>query len=381
MDSILKKIFVLGFLVVVSLSFLTTGARGEDKLLVAVVGPLTGSAAEYGTDQFQGVKLAQTEINEKGGVAKGPLKGAKFELVSYDDKGDPKEGANNAQKIVTQKDVFCVIGPQLSSVALAMAPIYERAKMVMFSPYATNPNLTKQGYKYVFRNIQTGETEGPDYATKVVKKLGYKNIGFIYENTGYGMGMRDPFINYVKELGATIVGVESYIQGQDKDFSTILTKLRAKNPDCLFLGGIYTEEGVIVKQARAMGWNVPIVCNTGANHPSFVELAGDSAEGVHFVALFNVTIDNPKVKAFVKAYEKMFRGIASESAALAYDAFYTVNAAIEAGSAKRESLAEYLHKTSYDGVTGKTQFDEKGDVVQKSGYLMVVKNGKFVAVE
>ena len=381
----MKKNYIYIILAFVFLFYSSFAVAAEKVIKIAYYGPMTGDYAVYGKDMTTGMEVAIKEINDAGGIKKGPLEGYKFKMVGYDDKADVRESVNIAQKLCAEeKDLLAVFNGGSSSSTLAVLPVYERCGMPVIVPYSTNRRITKSGYSNVVRVVQDDIGQGQDIAWVICEKLKKKErIAVFYENSDYGVGLRDVFTPEVKKYGGNIVAVESYISAQDKDFSVILTKIKALNPDALVLLSGYNEGGLITRQARAMGIQAPIVSTTSLNTPTFIELAGqEAAEGVILAIFFNPESKDPKVVKFNDAYRKMFNRGAGESSGLAYDSVYLLKDAIERGGTTRETVMKYLRATKdFIGVTGKMNFDEGGQVVGKIPGLLVVKSGKFVPME
>jgi branched-chain amino acid transport system substrate-binding protein len=352
------------------------GVDSKNKLIkIAVVGPITGQYGVYGQDQKKGVEDAIKEFNEAGGFKKGNFQGYKVEATFFDDKGDPKESANVAQQVVIG-NYFAEIGPTNSSPANASAPLYDRNNMAMILVYASDYRLTHSGYKNVFRIVCTTKTEGESYAVQIVDTLGKKKIADLWENTAYGQTLHQFFEDKVKELGGEIISSETYVAGQDVDFKPVLTKMKNLGPDMIMLNVTYNDGGLIVSQARTLGWGVPMLGAIGCNAPKFVEMMPDDPGEVYLSVLFNQISSAPKIQNFIENYRTMFGTEPSESAALAYDAFNALVNAIELGAAKREEVKDYLLKVDFQGVTNRIRFDEYGDVFQPALPLLKLGSGK-----
>ena len=365
-----KGLMIIHFLIVCLMVFFMTmpalASKGVDaknkQIKIAVVGPLTGQYGVYGQAQKEGVEYAIKKLNNQGGFKKGKFKGYGLEPTYFDDKGDPKESANIAQKIVIG-DYFAEIGPTNSSPASASAPIFDRNNVAMILVYASDYRLTHSGYKNVFRMVSTTESEGYAYAAGAVTKLGHKKIAEIWENTAYGQTLHQYFGKKVKELNAELVASEAFVAGQDIDFKPILTKLKGLNPDLIMLNLTYNDGGLVVSQARNLGWDVPMLAATGCNAPKFVEMMPANPGDVYIAVIFSQLSDDPNVKNFLKGFEEMHKKGPSEASALSYDATLTLIQAIELGATKRENLKDYLMKVDYQGVTSRKKFDKNGDIV------------------
>ncbi|HHY94602.1 MAG TPA: ABC transporter substrate-binding protein [Firmicutes bacterium] len=346
------------------------GSADQDKLYVAVAGALTGPCAQDGEAIKNGATLAAEHINAKGGV-----KGKKIELVFEDDRSDPKEAANVANKLVNDKKILAVIGHYNSSCTLAGAPIYNKAGLVEISCGSTSPAVSNAG-PYTFRVIVTDAFQG-DVASKWMIDEGYKRIAILYENDDYGAGLKDVVSTKVKEYGGEIVGVESYYLGETKDFSPYITKLRGANPDALFIAGLYNEAALIAKQSHAVGWKPPIFGVDGPYNPAYITLGGEATEGTRLIGFFHPDLPDPMVQQFVADFQKKYNKSMGTYEAYGYDAMLILAEAMERGGTDRESIKNYLTTLKgFKGVTGVTSFDENGDCI-KVPLKLIVKDGKF----
>lgn len=377
----MKKRYVYIVVAFAFLLFSSVSVAQEKVIKIAFAGPMTGDSGVFGRDITSGMELAIKEVNDAGGIQKGSLKGYKFKMIGHlDDKSDPKEAANIAQKLCGEKDLAAVFGHVNSSCTLSALPIYAKCGMPVINQYSSHPKVTKSGYPNVVRLIDD-ENQGALIARIIYQKLKKKTAAAFYENTDYGVLLRDSFVRECEKLGLKAVAIESYIAGQDKDFSVSLTKIKGLNPEGLALLGVYTEAGIICRQARAMGVQASIVTTTSANTPVYIELAGkEAAEGSILSVLFNPDSKDPKVVRFGEAYRKMWKYSPAESSCVAYDSVYVLKDAIERGGAtSKETLMKHLRATKdYPAITGNLTFNESGEPIGKFPSMLTVKDGKFV---
>lgn len=352
-------------------------AEKKAKLTVAMVNPLTGDAATYGVSHKNGFELALAEINKAGGV-----KGQEIEMLTHDDAGDPKQAAAGAQKFADMKSVLAVVGSCLSSNTLAMVPITDKAK-IPHSVISSSTSKLSGMSKYFFRMAVQDDKVGGLMVDLSQNKFKPKKMALLYLNNDYGKGLLASIEPQVKKYGITMTSTQTYL-ATDKDYSALLTKLKAEAPDVLLVGSTYTDGGLIVKQAREMGLMMPIVGPTGLYSPKYMEIAGKAVENSYFLGVFVPTNPDPKVQEFVKKYKEKYGMEPDTFAALAYDQGYVLKDAMEKAAAKgaitRENLREAMAASGYKGITGTVTFDDKGDWVRP--YLFVtVKDGKFVVAQ
>lgn len=354
-----------------------TTADKKAKLTIAMVNPLTGDAATYGVSHKNGLELAIAEINKAGGV-----KGQEIELLTHDDAGDPKQAAAGAQKFADMKNVLAIAGSCLSSNTLAMVPITDKAKIPHTAVSSSSQKLSGMS-KYFFRMAVQDDKVGGLMVDLSQDKFKPKKVALLYLNNDYGKGLLASIEPQVKKYGVTLTSAQTYL-ATDKDYSALLTKVKAEVPDVLLIGSTYTDGGLIVKQAREMGLMMPIVGPTGLYSPKYMEIAGKAVANTYFLGVFVPTNPDPKVQEFVKKYKEKYGMEPDTFAALAYDQGYVLKDAMEKAAAKgavtRESLREALAASSYKGITGTVTFDAKGDWVRP--YLFVtVQDGKFVVAK
>ncbi len=345
-----------------------------EPLVIGVAAPMTGSSADYGLQVTRGIQLAMDEINAKGGV-----NGQTLTMKVCDDQCDPQQAAACAQKLASDTTVFAVLGHICSSCTLAGGPIYEAAGMTVMTVNSSNPTITEQGWTHMFRSTPTDAQQGVAIVDFATKNLGLSKIAIIYSNDDYGLGLKETVTTEITKVGASTVATETFITGQDKDFSPQLTKIAQANPEVLLILGQYAEDGLIAKQRVAAGLgDIPIILPAGAQHQEFITLGGEGAEGAYVAVFYNLSKDTPENQALIQKVADNYDGAQpGEQVPWGYDGVYIFAQAIEMGATK-ETMPEFLHKVDYAGLTGHIAFDEKGQVLPMSGDIEVVENGQFV---
>lgn len=374
--------------IVTSLSFalaLSLAGCGKDApqpgsavvVKIGQVSPLTGPQAHLGKDNDNGARLAIEELNAKG-VTIGGAK-VKFELVSEDDQADPKTGTIVAQKLVDAK-VAGVIGHLNSGTTIPASKIYHDAGIPQISPSATNPKYTHQGYQGAFRVMANDVQQGKVLGEYAAAKLGAKKIAIIDDRTAYGQGLADEFEKAAKAAGAAIVARE-YTTDKATDFRSVLTNVKAKQPDLLFYSGMDAQAGPMVAQMKTLAVKAKFLAGDGAQSPEFIKLAGAAADGV-IASSPGVPVDKmPGGKGFTERFNAKY-GQIQIYAPFAYDAVMTlVDAMQKANSTQPAKYLPELARISRQGVTGPIAFDEKGDLRNGPITLYVVKRGKWDTLE
>ncbi|CAH0120009.1 Leucine-, isoleucine-, valine-, threonine-, and alanine-binding protein [Paenibacillus sp. CECT 9249] len=349
------------------------GGSSQEDIVLSVAGPMSGDGAEYGKAFKEGAELAVSKYNDQGGYG-----GRKVRLVFGDDKNDPKEAANVAQKLASDSKVLAVIGHWSSSATYAGIPIYERNQIPMITPTASHPDLTKEETKWIFRSSTTQDMEGENLADYAVNILGKKKIAVLYINSDWGKSNADAFKRFAEQFGAEVAVFDSYPPGQNIDYTSALTKVKGVNPDLLYLGSLYNEGVLIIKQAKEMGIQADFMGASPFDSEGFLQ-AGSSVEGVYLDSLYFPEAEDERVQTFVKDFREMFNHEAGYFNALAHDATLAVLEGLDKGGPTREGIRNEMEKLNgFPVVTGEIKFDEKRDDVNKPYYNLVVKDGKFV---
>ncbi|WP_062109993.1 ABC transporter substrate-binding protein [Bacillus niameyensis] len=372
-----KIIYIfIGFMVLLLAACGSESASSNDVIKIGVAGPLTGGGAEYGRDFKEGSELAVELFNKSGGY-----EGKQVEIVFGDDKNEPKEAASVAQSFASNKDIKAVMGHWSSSTAFAGIPIYNRNELPYIIATASHPDLTSPDTEWVFRSSTTQILEGKNLADFAVNQLEKKNIAVLYVNSDWGKANAQYFKQFAEEYGANISVYESYPPGEAIDYTAALTKVKDSEPDLLFLGSLYTEGILIIKQAKELGIDVDIMGTTTFNSDGFLA-GGDVVEGVYLNSLFVPTAEGELIQKFVADFKEKFGKEPSYFNALAYDATTILLEGIKNGGTTREGIRDAMADIyDFPVVTGVVQFNENRDDVNKPYYNLVVKNGKFELVQ
>lgn len=316
------------------------GGSSSDTVTVAVAGPMTGDNGIYGRDQLSGVQFAAKEVNDGGGVPSGPMKGKKIKVVKFDDVADPNQGASVAQKICDDTSIMAVFGHSNSSVTLAAEPIYERCGVPLYVSYSSNPEITAKLHKNLFRTIIDDAKMGSEMASYSRDKLKFTRVGVLASDDDYGDGLKTNFTKTAGEIGLSIAKAVT-TSAKQKDFTPQLTELKNAGADSLVLLNTYTDAALQIKQARAMGWDVPVFVTPGSNSPELVEIAGaKAAEGTIIAAVFDPHSKDEGAAKFVKDFTAANGKTPGESAAMSYDSFYVFLTALEKGGKDRASIIQ-----------------------------------------
>ena len=355
------------------------GASAQDKepVRIGTIAPLSGPGAFDGQLAVEGMEAMAALINENGGV----LGGRMLELVKYDDKGNPEEGVSAAKRAIEQDDVDVIVGGWFSSVALTMKEV-TRDRILNIMTSTQHPNTTKEGHKLLFRLNATSTMMSDTYSRFICDKMGLKNIAFITINDDYGRLEVENYRKLLDTCGIEVLGNEFYNK-EDTDFTTALTKLKALNPDAIYVSAINTAQGAtIYRQIKQTGYQGTTIASAGNMNPKLVELSGRSLEGVYSVSLYAPDSENERLKDWVEQYGEMFSNEPAFIGTLGAQAVELIAGATdEVGSARDyEKLAAALRGRSWDTLLGTITFDDIGQA-QQNIYLVQVKDGKITSVK
>ena len=369
-------------------------AKREAEIKVGEYGSLTGSTATFGISTKNGIELFVDNLNASGGIG-----GKKIHVLVEDDQSRPEEAATAVNKLIAQDGVVAVLGEVASSRSLAAAPICQNAGVPMISPSSTNPRVTEIG-DHIFRVCYIDPFQGMVIAKFARNTLHFSKGAIFRDNKNdYSVGLANYFSEAYKGMGGTIVADESYSEG-DQDFKAQLTNIKGKKPEFIFVPGYYTEVGLIARQARELGLNVPMLGGDGWVSDRLLEIAQDALNGSYFVNHYYENDPNPVVQSFVQNYRKRYNSTPDGLAALAYDAagvlahamlelqtqdskaFETLSGPPTADQkAARAKLRALIAATrDYPGVTGQISLDEHRNAVKPAVFLGIENRAyKFVA--
>ena len=380
-----RRFHFMGCFVLILLVSLISGCgdSGSKDIKIGMVYELTGNTASYGTSAANGAKLAFKGINANGGIL-----GKQIQIVTADNKGEPSESANAMTKVITQDKVVAVTGFTVSSCGIAGSAVAEDTKIPFVAAAAVNPKVTvdeRTGKvkNYTFRACFIDSFQGivgVDFAFKSLKAR--KTAIMTDSSSDYSKGLTRIFKDSFTGKGGKIVAEEAYLQ-KDQDYKSVLTKIKAQNPDLLYIPGYYEDVGKIVKQAREMGIMIPVLGADAWDSPILVEIAGPKAlNHTYFTNFYSVEDKNPISNNFVEAYKKEYGTIPDSMAAMGYDAAnLLVDAIRRANSTESAKIRDALSGTkNFKSVSGEMSLNSTHDAV-RGVVIIEMKDGKQVYKE
>jgi branched-chain amino acid transport system substrate-binding protein len=321
----------------------------------------------------EGLRLAVDEVNAAGGI-----RGRHVRLELRDDKESVDEGRLIAQSLGADPNVVAVIGHLQSYVSVPAAAIYDLSGLLMISPAATDPQLTAQGYRRVFRASFTDQTVGRSMAEFAAAR-GFKRMAIVYVRDTYGRDLANAFEERAVAAGIRVAARQSYdVSGaDDKTFQSILRQWKGLDFDAIFLAGEVPTGAIFVAEARRAGLHMPILTGDAMNSPELVRVAGTAAEGTIVAAIFHPDEPRADVRKFSDAFTRKYGVAPDAGSALGYDAVHLLAEAMRrAGTVAPDDVARSLHSIhDWTGVTGPFSFDASGDPLVRPVVKLVVRNG------
>lgn len=373
----MKKIVAgcIAALLVVSMAFVGCKKGDDNTIKIGGIAPLSGAVAVYGVECTNGVNLAVEEINAAGGI-----NGKKIAYIAEDDEGDPAKSVNAYKKLTTQDGIRMIIGSLTSGCTIALTASAQAQGVIQIAPAATAEAVTDAG-NYIFRTCFIDPFQGSIGGKFAAVNLGKKNAAILYDiGNDYSVGLQENFVKEFTKNGGSIVAMESYSTG-DKDFNAQLTKIKAANPDVVYLPDYYGTVALIAKQLRNQGIDAPIIGADGWD--GLTDNAGDEVLNGFYSNHYAADSSDPAVQAFVKNFKAKYGKEPNAFAALGYDSMYLLKDAIlKAGTTDAKAVRDALEKTDADYVTGHIKFDKKHNPVKSAVMIELVKNaeGKLEAV-
>jgi branched-chain amino acid transport system substrate-binding protein len=348
-------------------------AARSGPILIGSVGSLTGPEASFGAPVRDGIQFAVEQVNAAGGV-----KGRKVEVRTYDSQGRLEDSVSAAQRLVIRDQVALILGEVSSSASLAIADVAQAARVPMVTPSATHPDVTRKG-DYIFRTCFIDPFQGQAMARFARESLKLERISILQDGrNAYSLGLSQAFQEGFKRLGGTIVSIEGYSKG-DTDFRAPLLAVKKVKPQALYLPGFYGEVGIMARQAREVGLELPLLGGDGWESERLLALAGNALEGSYYSTHYAVDNPSPELRRFVAAYQARYGHAPDVSAALGYDAARVALAAMErAESLTGPAIRDALAKTKdFPSVSGTISLDADRNPV-KPAVILKIQDGKRV---
>ncbi len=338
---------------------------------IGLVVPMAGEAGRVGQSMRQAAEMAVADWTEK--------LGRKAELVLGDDQFDPKQAVVAAERLV-QDGVWGVVGHFYSSSSIPASAVYYQAGIPQITPTSTHPRLTEQGFDSVFRVSGRDDQHAISAADFILLHLKARRIAVIHDRTEYGRTLAETLIRLVEQRSAKrIVAIEAVAQG-DKDFSAVVARLKAVEPDAVYFGGIFREGGYLIRQMRQAGLQAAFVSADGVLDPEFVKIAGEEAASGAYLTFAPDPRLLPSAQSFIRRFEDRY-GPIGPYVLYTYDAMGVLLRAIQVAkpltNTKEElrKVLKVMHSHPYDGTLGRLRWDKRGDLATSPYVVYVTRKG------
>lgn len=358
-----------------ALSVSVVQAQDENVIRVASQSPLSGPQSVLGISIRNGVELAISQHSQ----ALVDL-GFTVEFVPFDDQATPEVGTSNAQQIAADPSILAVVGHLNTGVAIPSSEVYNDNQLAMVSPANTGVAITDRGYPTINRIAGRDDTQGQAGAQFAASLDGVESVYVLHDTTAYGQGVADFFRAEAEVQGLTVLNFEGTEEASN--FESIIQPILALEPDLIFFGGIYSQTGLFISQARAAGYEGIFMGPDGFDSTEFAELGGDAAVGTYYTTVAAPASFYPNAAQYIEDYEATFGEPPQPFSAQAYDSAVIVLNAIAAaaeeagGVPSREAVASAVRATTdYEGITGTYTFDDNGDPEYATYVIIEVTSG------
>jgi len=349
---------------------LTVGVAWADTVKIGFNVPLTGFAAADGESALTGAKLAVKQANAAGGI-----NGKQIELVVYDDQASPKEALPIANRLIEKDGVKVAVSGSYSGSTRAAAGVFQAANIPYISAYAVHPDITRSG-KYVFRTSFMGEVQGRAGALLIGQTMQHKRVVMITLKNDFGKSLAAGFKAEAANYGIEIINEYEY-SIRDRQFGSIVAKVRSDQPDAIYASGYFFTAGPLVRQLRSGGVAAPVIGQEGYDGEQFIKIAGPAAEGVLITTSLDRDSTDSEARAFITEYEKFSGNKVDMVSASTHTAINVVVAALRmAGTSNPDAIRDAISKTSLKAATGHISFNQLGEV-RKNVQVQIVRGGDW----
>lgn len=364
-----RKVMCLVIILIVALSLIVLlgFSMGQKEVVIGLLGPMTGAAAQAGNNMRDAVALGIEEINESN-----RLPGISLKMVVVDDEGNPTTSINGNKRLVYKEKAIVVIGAVHSSCTLANMGVTKEAGVPQITPISTSPEITQKDNKWIFRTAATDAIQAENVVKIALEKLKKKRLAVIYVLNDYGRDATEVLVDVSNRMGCPPVIVESFNRG-DKDFSSQLLKIKEKDADTIIIWSLYEEAALIAKQVAQMGLKVQLMGGGGLTNSKYVELGGTTTNGTIMCQTYHLSSQEPHIANFTKKFKEKYGRNPDPNAAQSYDAIMIVAAALEkVGVDDKSKIRDAIASTlNFNGVTGIISFDDTGDAPREMKVIQI----------
>ncbi|MBW4023878.1 MAG: branched-chain amino acid ABC transporter substrate-binding protein [Proteobacteria bacterium] len=356
-------------------------AEAADKeIIIGINLPITGADAAGAKRMMNGALLGIQQANDANEIPGYKLKGLVLnDATATAGQYDPAQAATNARKFVSNPKVLAAIGPEMSGAAKAMAPILSEGDLTIITPSATNPDLTNPqfaaqympgGKPVFFRTVTTDAFQGPNMANFYAETLGVKDVYILDDSGAYGVGLADSFEAQCKAKGVKVLGRDR-LDPTASDYTAVMTKIKSLSASSLYYGGVAGAGVKVVKESYAVVPNIKKGAGDGMYSPDVTTGAGfPAAEGWYVTNASPHMTEDPKVAAWISAYQSAFNQSPDDYAITSYDGVLVILAALkkviaEGKAPTRDNVRAAVASSTVDTLQGTVSFDANGDIKQR----------------
>lgn len=321
---------------------------------IGVVGPLSGPVAQYGDMQFSGARMAIKQINAEGGI-----NGKQLVAIEADDACDPRKAVAAAREMVNQGVSF-VVGHLCSSSTQPASDIYEERGILMITPASTSPEITRRGYKLVFRTIGLDSMQGA-VAARHLASLSPDRVAIIHDQQQYGEGIAREVLATLETLDIDVPLFEGVAAGA-RDFSALVSRMKQAGISHVYYGGYHPELALILRQSHEAGLNAIFMGPEGVGNRDLNNIAGDAAEGL-LVTMPPSFDERPHNQALVQAFAEQGKETSGPFVLPAFTAVQLIAEGVRrTGSEDPFEVAQALRTGEFDTPIGTIRFNDNGDL-------------------
>ncbi|MET0675547.1 MAG: ABC transporter substrate-binding protein [Bradyrhizobium sp.] len=353
-------------------------AMAADPVKIGLALPLSGAAATYGQDLQRGAEYAADLINQRGGI----LNGRKIELVYEDEKGTPQGGVAAVQKLMSVGRVKAITGGTNSSVVLAESSV-TKGRMLQVNAGAQADAITEQGSPWLFQINNTVSLNSEAFNAYIVKTLKPKTVAYMGENSEFNKTVLEKLKESLKSAGIELISASTY-DAETNDFTSILTKIKASNPDMLYVADAYPARAAqLWKQVRQLGGFKIEVMSPGVVVPGMLKPAEGAMNGVYTGEIFMATDPGPDGKEFIDGYQKKHNALPGKGELVIFEAINLIASAMDKAGTDSDyaKISKVIRDGAWPSPRGQLKFDEKGRARAPFFYIQRVENGSLVQVE
>lgn len=354
------------------------GAMAADPVKIGLALPLSGAAATYGQELQRGAEYAADLVNQRGGI----LSGRKIELVFEDEKGTPQGGVAAVQKLMSVGRVKAITGGTNSSVVLAESSVTKK-RILQVNAGAQADAITDQGSPWLFQVNNTVSLNSESFNAYIVKTLKPKSVAYMGENSEFNKTVLEKLKASLQAAGIELVSTSTY-DAETNDFTSILTKIKASNPDMIYVADAYPARAAqLWKQVRQLGGFKIEVMSPGVVTPGMIKPSEGAMNGVITGEIFMASDPGAEGKEFVENYQKKFNSSPGKGELVIFEAINLIAAAMDkAGTdSDYDKISKVIRENSWPSPRGLLKFDEKGRARAPYFYIQRVENGAVVQVE